>query len=53
MSVWGELQYLPLGVRHFSLLAADYFVVVAWLMVRAFRLASMRTALARTGRSYC
>ena len=45
MSVWGELQYLPLGVRHFSLLAAIYFVVVAWLMVRAFRLASMRIGL--------
>ena len=49
MSIWGELQYLPLGVRHFSLLAAIYFVVVAWLMVRAFRLASMRIGLGSNG----
>src|SRR5215471_17255267 len=29
MSVWGELQYLPLGLPHFSLLTAIYFVLVA------------------------
>src|SRR5215831_12834079 len=45
MSVWGELQYLPLGQLHFSLLTAIYFVLVAWILVRAFRLASTRIGL--------
>jgi len=27
MSIWGELQYLPLGQPHFSLLTAIYFVL--------------------------
>jgi uncharacterized membrane protein len=45
MSIWGELQYLPLGLPHFSLLAIIYFVVVAWIVVRAFRLATMRIGL--------
>jgi len=41
MSVWSELQYLPLGLPRFSLLAAIYFVVVVWILARASRLASM------------
>jgi uncharacterized membrane protein len=45
MSVWSDLQYLPLGLPRFSLLAAIYFVVVVWIVVRAFRLASMRIGL--------
>src|SRR5262249_53096734 len=45
MSVWGDLQYLPLGQLHFSLLTAIYFVLVAWILVRAFRLASTRIGL--------
>jgi uncharacterized membrane protein len=45
MTIWGELQYLPLGLPHFSLLAIIYFVVVAWIVVRAFRLATMRIGL--------
>jgi uncharacterized membrane protein len=45
MPVWSELQYLPLGVGRFSLLALLYFVVVVWIMVRAFRLASTRIGL--------
>jgi uncharacterized membrane protein len=49
MALWGELQYLPIGVGHFSLLAAIYFVIVAWLMVRAVRLASMRIGLGSNG----
>ena len=47
MSVWGELQYLPLGLPHFTLLTAIYFVLVAWILVRAFRLASTGSASAR------
>src|SRR5215472_12083104 len=45
MSIWGELQYLPLGQPHFSLLTAIYFVLVAWILVRALRLASTRIGL--------
>jgi uncharacterized membrane protein len=45
MSVWGELQYLPLGPSRFSLLAVIYFAVVAWIVVRAFRLATLRIGL--------
>ena len=45
MPVWGDLQYLPLGQPHFSLLTAIYFVLVAWILVRAFRLASTRVGL--------
>jgi uncharacterized membrane protein len=43
-----KLQYLPLGLRHFSLLAVIWFVVVVWIEVRAFRLASMRIGLGST-----
>jgi len=45
MSIWGDLQYLPLGQPHFSLLTAIYFVLVAWILVRALRLASTRIGL--------
>jgi uncharacterized membrane protein len=45
MSGWSELQYLPLGLPHFSMLTAIYFVVVAWILVRTFRLASARIGL--------
>jgi uncharacterized membrane protein len=44
----GELQYLPLGLPHFSLLAVIWFVAVVWIEVRAFRLASMRIGLGST-----
>lgn len=37
-----KLQYLPFGLQHLSLLAVIYFVAVAWIAVRAFRVASMR-----------
>jgi uncharacterized membrane protein len=43
-----KLQYLPLGLQHFSLLAIIWFVVVAWIEVRAFRLATSRIGLGST-----
>jgi uncharacterized membrane protein len=43
-----KLQYLPFGLQHFSLLAIIWFVVVAWIEVRAFRLASSRIGLGST-----
>jgi uncharacterized membrane protein len=43
-----RLQYLPLGLRHFSALAVIWFVVVVWIQVRAFRFASMRIGLGST-----
>ncbi len=45
MSAWGDLQYLPLGLPQFSLLAILYLAVVAWVVLRAFRLASIRIGL--------
>jgi uncharacterized membrane protein len=42
---WDRLQYLPLGLKHFSLLAVIFFVLVAWIEVRALRLAYMRMGL--------
>jgi uncharacterized membrane protein len=42
---FNKLQYLPLGLRHFSALAIVWFVVVAWIQVRAFRFASLRIGL--------
>ena len=42
---YGKLQYLPFGPQHLSLLAIIWFVVVAWVWVRAFRIASMRIGL--------
>jgi uncharacterized membrane protein len=43
-----KLQYLPLGLPHFSLLAVIWFVAVMWIEVRAFRLATMRIGLGST-----
>jgi uncharacterized membrane protein len=43
-----KLQYLPLGLPHFSLLTLLFFVAVVWIEVRAFRLASMRIGLGST-----
>jgi uncharacterized membrane protein len=43
-----KLQYLPLGLSHFSLLTALYFLAVVWIEVRAFRVASMRIGLGST-----
>jgi uncharacterized membrane protein len=43
-----KLQYLPLGPQQFSLLAALWFVVVLWIEVRAFRLATSRIGLGST-----
>jgi uncharacterized membrane protein len=40
-----KLQYLPLALPHFSLLAAVYLVLVAWIEVRALRLAYMHLGL--------
>ena len=43
-----KLQYLPLGLSHFSLLTVLYVIVVVWIEVRAFRLASMRMGFGPT-----
>jgi uncharacterized membrane protein len=43
-----KLQYLPFGLPHLSFLAVVYLVLVAWIGVRAFRLASMRIGLGST-----
>ncbi len=40
-----KLQYLPLGLRHFSALAIVWLIVVVWIQVRAFRVASLRIGL--------
>ncbi len=40
-----ELQYLPFDLPHLSLLAVIYFVLVVWIEVRAFRLASLQMGL--------
>ena len=42
---WDRLQYLPLGLKHFSLLVVIFFVLVAWIEVRALRLAYMSMGL--------
>jgi uncharacterized membrane protein len=42
---WDRLQYLPLGLKHFSLLVVIFFVLVVWIEVRALRLAYMRVGL--------
>jgi uncharacterized membrane protein len=42
---FSRLQYLPLGLPHFSLLAVIWFLAVVWIEVRAFRLASLRMGL--------
>jgi uncharacterized membrane protein len=42
---WDRLQYLPLGAKHFSLLVVIFFVLVAWVEVRALRLAYLRIGL--------
>ena len=39
---WNRLQYLPLGLKHFSVLVVIFFVLVAWIEVRALRLAYIR-----------
>jgi uncharacterized membrane protein len=44
-----QLQYLPLGLSHFSLLTALYLVLVVWVGVRAFRIASMRLGFGSAG----
>lgn len=43
-----QLQYLPLGLRHFSALAIIWLVVLIWIQVRAFRFASLRLGLSST-----
>lgn len=45
---FSELQYFPLGPQQFSLLAVIWFVVVLWIEVRAFRLATSRIGLGST-----
>ncbi len=42
---WNRLQYLPLALKHFSVLVVIFFVLVAWIEVRALRLAYMRMGL--------
>ncbi len=42
---FNKLQYLPLGIRHFSALAIIWLVIVIWIQVRAFRFASLRLGL--------
>jgi uncharacterized membrane protein len=45
---FNKLQYLPLGLRHFSALAIIWLVIVIWIQVRAFRFASLRLGLSST-----
>ncbi len=45
---YNQLQYLPLGLRQFSVLAIIWLVVVIWIQVRAFRFASLRLGLSST-----
>ena len=45
---YGHLQYFPLGLPRISLLAVVYLVVVVWIEMRAFRVASMRIGLGST-----
>ena len=40
-----QLQYFPLALPHFSLLIGFFLVLVAWIEVRALRLAYMRIGL--------
>ena len=40
-----RLQYLPLDLPHFSILAVIFLVLVVWIEVQAFRLAYMRLGL--------
>jgi uncharacterized membrane protein len=40
-----RLQYFPLALPHFSLLAGIFLVLIAWIEVRALRLAYMRIGL--------
>src|SRR5438105_4465310 len=42
---WSQLQYFPLALKHFSLLVLIFFLLVAWIEVRALRLAYMRMGL--------
>jgi uncharacterized membrane protein len=44
-----RLQYFPLALPHFSLLAGIFLVLVAWIEVRALRLAYMRIGLGSRG----
>lgn len=46
---FSKLQYFPIGLRHFSLLAVLWFVALLWIEVRVFRFASMRIGLSSTG----
>ena len=40
-----RLQYFPLALPHFSLLAGIFLLLIAWIEVRALRLAYMRIGL--------
>ena len=40
-----RLQYLPLALPHFSILAAIFFVAVVWIEVQAWRLAYLQIGL--------
>ncbi len=42
---FSRLQYFPLALPHFSLLAGVFLVLVAWIEVRALRLAYMRVGV--------
>jgi uncharacterized membrane protein len=42
---FSKLQYFPLALPHFSLLAGIFLVLVAWIEVRALRLAYMHMGL--------
>jgi uncharacterized membrane protein len=45
---WSELQYFPVARHQLSLLAVILLVVVLWIEVRAFRLATSRIGLGST-----
>ncbi len=42
---FSRLQYFPLALPHFSLLAGVFLVLIAWIEVRALRLAYIRIGL--------
>jgi uncharacterized membrane protein len=44
---WSRLQYLPLALSHFSILALILLVLVAWIEVQALRSAYMSMGLSR------
>ena len=42
---WSRLQYLPLALPHFSVLAVIFFVLVAWIEAQVLRSADLSIGL--------